>query len=166
MKPMSENTRKVFDYLKGIHGTKNVTSADVAEALGLEKRTVDGVFTGLQKKGLGARVEAEAIGEATISFLSITDEGKSCDTAEMSDTIKAILTYLTDNEGANITLDDLAEGVGVAKRSVNGSFNSLVKKGFCARTAAVVEAPVKVKLLTLTDAGLALDPDTDCTDAE
>ena len=158
MKPMSTNTKAVWEYLKSIHGTKNVTSADVAEALGLEKRTVDGVFTGLQKKGLGARVEAEAMGEATISFLSITDEGKVCDTAEMSDTIKAILAYLSENEGANITLDDLANGIGVAKRSVNGSFNSLVKKGFCARTAAVVEAPVTVKLLVLTDAGLAFDP--------
>lgn len=166
MKPMSENTLKVFEYLKSINGTKDVTAADVAEALGLEKRTVDGVFTGLQKKGLGARVEAEAMGEATISFLSITDEGKACDTAEMSDTIKAILAFLTENEGANITLDDLANGIGVAKRSVNGSFNSLVKKGFCARTAAVVEAPVAVKLLVLTDAGMALDPAVDCTDAE
>ena len=155
---MSENTIKVLEYLKSIHGTKNVTAADVAAELGLEKRTVDGVFTGLQKKSLGVRVEAEAMGEATVSFLSITDEGKACDTAEMSDTIKAILTYLTDNEGANITLDDLADGIGVAKRSVNGSFNSLVKKGFCARTSAVVEAPVVVKLLVLTDEGVAFDP--------
>jgi DNA-binding MarR family transcriptional regulator len=155
---MSENTRKVFDYLKGIHGTKNVTSADVAEALGLEKRTVDGVFTGLQKKGLGARVEAEAMGEASISFLSITEDGKACDTAEMSETIKAILAYLADHEGDNVTLDDLADGVGVAKRSVNGSFNSLVKKGYCARTAAVVEAPVTVKLLVLTEEGANFDP--------
>lgn len=160
MKPMSENTVNVLNYLKSIHGKKNVTAADVAAELGLEKRTVDGVFTGLQKKGLGARIEAEGVGEATISFLSITNEGKVCDTAEMSDTIKAILTYLTDNEGKNITLDDLADGIGVAKRSVNGSFNSLVKKGFCARTAAVVEAPVVVKLLTLTEEGLSFDPDS------
>lgn len=158
MKPMSENTITVLNYLKSIHGTKDVTAADVAAATGLEKRTVDGVFTGLQKKELGVRVEAEAMGEATVSFLSITDEGKACDTAEMSDTIKAILAYLSDNEGAHITLDDLANGIGVAKRSVNGSFNSLVKKGFCARTSAVVEAPVTVKLLVLTDAGLAFDP--------
>lgn len=160
MKPMSENAIKVLDYLKSIHGTKDVTAADVAAATGLEKRAVDGVFTGLQKKGLGVRVEAEAMGEANISFLSITDEGKTCDTAEMSDTIKAILAYLSENEGANITLDDLANGIGVAKRSVNGSFNSLVKKGFCARTSAVVEAPVTVKLLVLTDDGVAFDPNS------
>ena len=155
MKPMSENTITVLNYLKS---AKDVTAADVAAATGLEKRTVDGVFTGLQKKGLGVRVEAEAMGEATVSFLSITDEGKACDTAEMSDTIKAILAYLADNADANITLDDLANGIGVAKRSVNGSFNSLVKKGFCARTSAVVEAPVTVKLLVLTDEGMAFDP--------
>jgi hypothetical protein len=34
---MSENSRKVFEYLKKINGT-DVTSADVAEALGLNKR--------------------------------------------------------------------------------------------------------------------------------
>lgn len=160
MKQLSENAIKVLDYLKSVQGVKDVTAADVAAALGMEKRTVDGVFTGLQKKGLGTRVEAEGVGEAKISFLSITEEGKTCDTAEMSDTIKAILTYLADHEGANITLDDLADGIGVAKRSVNGSFNSLVKKGFCARTSAVVEAPVTVKLLALTEEGVACDPAT------
>ena len=39
---MKENTKKVFDYLKGIDGA-NVTAADVAEALGLEKKSVDGI---------------------------------------------------------------------------------------------------------------------------
>lgn len=155
---LSENAIIVLDYLKSVQGTKDVTSADVAAATGMEKRTVDGVFTGLQKKGLGTRVEAQGMGEATISFLSITDAGKACDTAEMSETIKAILAYLADHEGDNVTLDDLADGVGVAKRSVNGSFNSLVKKGYCARTAAVVEAPVTVKLLVLTEEGANFDP--------
>lgn len=44
---MSENTCKVLEYLKSVHGKKNVTAADVAAELGMEKRTVDGVFTGL-----------------------------------------------------------------------------------------------------------------------
>jgi len=34
---MKENSKNVLNYLKGI-GDANVTSADVAEALGLEKR--------------------------------------------------------------------------------------------------------------------------------
>ena len=35
---MKENSRKVLDYLKSVNG-QNVTSADVAEALGFEKRS-------------------------------------------------------------------------------------------------------------------------------
>ena len=42
---MKENTRKVFDYLKD-NADKDLTAADVAEVLGLEKRQVDGIFTG------------------------------------------------------------------------------------------------------------------------
>lgn len=41
---MKENSRKVFEYLKQINGA-NVTAQDVANALGLEKRSVDGIFT-------------------------------------------------------------------------------------------------------------------------
>ena len=56
---MKENSKKVLNYLKGINGA-DVTAADVAEALGLEKRSVDGIFTSaLQRKGYGVRVAAE-----------------------------------------------------------------------------------------------------------
>lgn len=154
---MSENTCKVLEYLKSIHGSKQVTAADVAEATGLEKRTVDGVFTGLQKKGLGVRVEAEGVGTADISFLSITEEGKAADVSEMSKTVQKIMAFLKENT-EQVTLDTLSEGIDTPKRSVNGSFNALVKKGLCARTPVTVEAPVTVKLLTLTDAGVAFDP--------
>ena len=41
---MKENSKNVLNYLKGIGGA-NVTSGDVADALGLEKRQVDGIFT-------------------------------------------------------------------------------------------------------------------------
>ena len=56
---MKENSKKVLNYLKEING-ENVTAADVAEALGLEKRSVDGIFTSaIQRKGLGVRTPAE-----------------------------------------------------------------------------------------------------------
>ena len=49
---MSENTVKVLDYLKANKGV-DVTAADVAADLGLEKRTVDGCFTsGIQRKNI------------------------------------------------------------------------------------------------------------------
>lgn len=157
---MSENSVKVLEYLKTVNGT-NVTSGDVAEALGLEKRTVDGVFTALQKKGYGVRVDGTAAGTKEISFLSVTEEGKACDKAEMSEMIHNIFDYLIANEGAQVTLDDMAEALNAEKRSVNGSFNSLVRKGFAARTPVTVEAQVPVKYLHLTETGIALDPATE-----
>lgn len=152
----TENTLKVLNYLKENHG-KNKTSADVAEALGMTKATVNGVFTGLQKKGLGVRVEAEVPGTAEISFLSVTETGAAADISEMGETVQKIFAYFRENAGSRVTLDDLAEGTGIEKRSVNGSFNALVKKGLCARTAATVEAPVTVKYLVLTEAGMAAE---------
>lgn len=80
---MKENSRNVLNYLKGING-ENVTSGDVAEALGLEKRQVDGIFTSaIQRKGLGIRVPAEVELEdgthKAVKFLQLTDAGMSFD---------------------------------------------------------------------------------------
>ena len=153
---LSENSIKVVNYLKEVHGT-NKTSAEVAEALELSKSTVNGVFTSLQKKGLGVRVDATVPGTAQITSLSVTAEGEAADKAEMSETIQGIFEYLTANKGAIVTLDDLAAALNIDKRVVNGSFNSLVRKGFAARTPVTVEADVAVKYLVLTEEGLALD---------
>ena len=52
---MSENTIKVINYLQGLNGA-DVTANDVAEALGLTGRQVNGIFTGgIQRKDLGIR---------------------------------------------------------------------------------------------------------------
>lgn len=80
---MKENTRKVFDYIKENKGV-DMTAADVAEALGLEKRQVDGIFTSaLQRKGLGVRVPAEVeLEDGThkeVKFLTLTADGMSFD---------------------------------------------------------------------------------------
>ena len=80
---MSENSRKVFEYLKKINGT-DVTSADVAEALGLNRRQIDGIFTSaIQRKGYGVRVEAEVETEnglhKPIKLLRLTKEGMDLD---------------------------------------------------------------------------------------
>lgn len=82
---MSENSVKVLNYLKGIDG-QDVTSADVAAALGLERKSVDGIFTSaIQKKGYGVRVPAEVELEdgthRAVKFLVLTDEGKKFDPA-------------------------------------------------------------------------------------
>ena len=80
---MKENSKKVLNYLKEINGQK-VTAADVAAELGLEKRSVDGIFTSaIQRKGLGIRTEAEIEKEdgthAKVKFLSLTPEGMNFD---------------------------------------------------------------------------------------
>ena len=51
--------------------------------------------------------------------------------------------------------------MGMDKRVINGTFNSLVKKGIAARVPATVEADVAVKYLVLTDEGKAFDPTVD-----
>ena len=80
---MKENSKKVLNYLKEINGQK-VTSADVAEALGLEKRSVDGIFTSaIQRKGLGERIPAEIELEdgthKAVKFLSLNPDDMSID---------------------------------------------------------------------------------------
>ena len=77
------NTIKVLNYLKENNGS-NVTAADVANALGLEKRSVDGIFTSaIQRKGLGVRTPAEIELEdgthKAVKFLSLTAEGLAFD---------------------------------------------------------------------------------------
>ena len=81
---MSENSKKVLNYLKEVHGGDPVTAADVADALGLEKRQVDGIFTSaIQRKNLGVRVPAEVELEdgthKTVKFLKLTDAGMAFD---------------------------------------------------------------------------------------
>lgn len=80
---MKANSKAVLNYLKEING-QNVTSGDVAEALGLEKRQVDGIFTSaIQRKGLGIRVPAEVELEdgthKSVKFLQLTDAGMNFD---------------------------------------------------------------------------------------
>lgn len=79
MAAMKENTRKVFEFLKA-HNDEDLTAADVAEALGLEKRQVDGIFTSaLQRKQLGERIPAEREEEdgshTKIKLLKLTEAG-------------------------------------------------------------------------------------------
>lgn len=86
---MKTNTKLVIDYLKKVNGS-NVTAADVAEALGLEKKSVDGIFTSaIQRKGFGIRVPAEVELEdgthKAIKLLKLTDEGMALDTTATDD---------------------------------------------------------------------------------
>ena len=90
---MKENSRRVLDYLKSVNGT-NVTAADVAAALNLDKRQVDGSFTAaIQRKGLGLRVEAEVeLEDGThekVKFLKLNDAGMAFDPDASEEEVKA-----------------------------------------------------------------------------
>ena len=84
MKPVSEKSLTVHNYLKSL-GDANVTAADIAQALGLEKKTVDGVITAglIRNKNLVERVEAEMELEdgthKAIKLVKLTDAGKAYD---------------------------------------------------------------------------------------
>jgi Mn-dependent DtxR family transcriptional regulator len=80
---MSENSKRVLNYLKENDGV-DLTAADVATALGIEKRSVDGAFTSaLQRKGYGERIPAEVELEdgthKAVKLLRLTPAGKAFD---------------------------------------------------------------------------------------
>lgn len=76
---MSVNTLNVIDYLKA-HNGENLTAQDVADALEVDVKVVNGAFTsGIQKKGLGQRIEAEIElddgSHRKVKFLTLTADG-------------------------------------------------------------------------------------------
>ncbi len=80
---MKENSKNVLNYLKNIGGA-DVTAADIADALGLDKRQVDGIFTSaIQRKGYGVRVPAEIElddgSHKQVKFLKLTEAGMALD---------------------------------------------------------------------------------------
>ena len=76
---VSEKSLIVLDYLKA-NQDANVTAADIAAALDMEKKSVDGIVTsGLQRKGYAERIPAEIELEdgshKTVKFIKATAEG-------------------------------------------------------------------------------------------
>lgn len=80
---LNENSRKVFDYVKANQG-KNFTATDIAEATGLQVRSVNGIVTSaFQRKELMQRTPAEielADGShKAVKFISLTEKGMAFD---------------------------------------------------------------------------------------
>lgn len=76
---MSVNTLNVIEYLKA-HNGENLTAQDVADALDVDVKVVNGAFTsGIQNKGLGQRIEAEIElddgSHKKVKFLTLTADG-------------------------------------------------------------------------------------------
>ena len=83
MAKMSENSRKVFDYMMSI-GDTDVTANDIATALGLSPKSVNGIITqAFQKKGLMERIPAEMENpdgtHKPIKLIKLTEAGKQLD---------------------------------------------------------------------------------------
>lgn len=75
---MTDNSRKVFQYLKENYGAK-VTNSDIATALGVTSPTVVGSVNGLVRKGYAERTEAEIMGAedkpVKVKYISLTAAG-------------------------------------------------------------------------------------------
>lgn len=79
---MKENTRKIFDYVKE-HDGEDFTAKDIAAALDLSPKSVNGSITSFTKKKLMTRVEAEienADGtHDKVKLIQMTDAGREFD---------------------------------------------------------------------------------------
>ena len=87
---MTETSKRVFDYVKGLNGEK-VTANDIADATGLGIRQVNGAITAFarvtdKKPAYMVRVPAEIELEdgthKTVKFVELTEEGKAFVPAE------------------------------------------------------------------------------------
>ena len=82
-KAVSEKSLVVLDYLKE-HKGENMTAQDIADALGMEKKSVDGIVTsGLKRKGYAERIPAEIELEdgshKPVKFIQATEAGLAYD---------------------------------------------------------------------------------------
>jgi hypothetical protein len=83
MATMTENSKRVFNYLKEHYG-EDITAKQIQEALGLEKlASVTGSVNGLVKKGRAVRTESTTENEegkkVTIKYISLTEDGLNFD---------------------------------------------------------------------------------------
>ena len=72
---LSEKAQAILAHLQATAGTDE-TFVEIAEATGLEGRSVNGTITGLAKRGLVERVEVENFDKKVVR---LTAEGKTFD---------------------------------------------------------------------------------------
>ena len=82
---MKETTKAIFAFLQDAERKgESYTAADVAEELGLNKRSVECSFTAaIQRRGYGRRIEAEVVSDdgepKKVKILQITEKGMDVD---------------------------------------------------------------------------------------
>ena len=82
----------------------------------------------------------------------------------MKENSRKVLNYLKEINGQDVTAEDVANTIGLAKRQVDGIFTSAIqRKGLGVRVPAEIELEdgthKQVKFLQLTPEGMAFDPD-------
>lgn len=88
----------------------------------------------------------------------------------MKESSRKIFNYLKEHNNEDLTSEDLAKILGLTKRSVDGSFTSAIQRKKNANDEPLgervsVEIELEdgthkpIKLLKLTEAGMAYDPD-------
>ena len=79
---MKEGTRQIWDYVVA-HDGEDIIAQDIADALNVGVKSVNGSVTSFQKKGLTIREEAEIeCADGThkkVKYIRLTDEGRNYD---------------------------------------------------------------------------------------
>lgn len=79
---MKPATKDIFNYIKA-HDGEDFTAKDIAEALDMNVKSVNGSVTSFQRKGYTERIEAEAeLEDGThqkVKLIRLTDAGREFD---------------------------------------------------------------------------------------
>lgn len=84
--------------------------------------------------------------------------------AKLSENAQAVLSYLQEHDGENLTHKDISEALGLSPRSVTGTVTGLQKKNFATRI--VSEDNDKIKFIKATVDGLNFNVTDDIPVAE
>jgi DNA-binding MarR family transcriptional regulator len=74
---MKEGTRAIWDYIVA-HDGEDMTAQTIADALGVNVKSVNGSVTSFQKKGHTIREEVAVTG-GKVKYIRLTDEGRAFD---------------------------------------------------------------------------------------
>ena len=76
-KQFSDSAQAVLTFLQA-NPIVDITSKELADAVGVAQKSITGVLTGLQKKGLVIREDAVR-GDEKVKYIRLTDSGKTVD---------------------------------------------------------------------------------------
>ena len=83
----------------------------------------------------------------------------------MTENSKKVFNFLKEHHGVKMTGQEIAKELNIPMSAVTGSVNGLVRKDFAVREEVSTQnadgKPVITKYISLTDAGLAYDPDAE-----